>query len=296
MLRAGCPVYHRDRMPLLHLVVLAALQGAAEALPVSPSGHAAVARLWFSPGAAGPGLEVVLHLATALALGIAARKRLLSALGEGVRAIARPALFQASPGARDAVVLVIASAVSLGTASLVAPRVARLHDAPLATGLGLLVTGVGLASTRWTRRGRPGAHRGTTTATRETPLLLLAALVGVAHGLAVFPGASRVGAALIVLLWLGARPSRAAPLALALTLPSLFFASARGLARGADLSRIDPGDLALGLVVTFLAALLASGVLSRLVERRRLPILALWLVPLGLAWLAYARALPAPGA
>lgn len=43
-------------MPLLHLVVLAVLQGAAEALPVSPSGHAALARLWMTPGAAGAGL------------------------------------------------------------------------------------------------------------------------------------------------------------------------------------------------------------------------------------------------
>lgn len=75
-------------MPLLHLVVLAVLQGAAEALPISASGHAAAARLWLAPGAAGPGLEAVLDLATALALGIA-------------------------------------SAVSLATASLVAPRPRR---------------------------------------------------------------------------------------------------------------------------------------------------------------------------
>lgn len=73
-----------------------------------------------------------------------------------------------------------------------------------------------------------------------------------AHGLAVFLGASRVGAALIVLLWLG-------------------------------------------LVITFLAALLASGARIRLVERRRLPALSLWIIPLGLALLAYARALPASG-
>jgi undecaprenyl-diphosphatase len=282
-------------MPLLHLVVLAVLQGAAEALPVSPSGHAAALRLWLSPGAEGPGLEAVLHLATALALGIAARKQLASALGEGVRAIARPTLFRASPGARNAAVLVIASAASLGTTSLVAPRIARLGDAPFATGVGLLVTGVGLVSTRWARHGWPGAPSVDSAAPQEAPLILLAALVGIAHGLAVFPGASRVGAALIVLLWLGVRPNRAVSLALLITLPSLLLAAAPGLARGAELPGIDPGDLALGLVVTFLAALLASGVLSSLVERRRLPALALWIIPLGLALLAYARALPASG-
>lgn len=289
-------MYHRARMPLLHLVVLAVLQGAAEALPVSPSGHAAAARLWLTPGAAGPGLEAVLHLATALALGIAARTRLASALGEGVRAIARPTLFRASPGARDASALVIAAAASLGTASLVAPRIATLSDAPFATGVGLLVTGAGLVSTRWARRGWPGARPVHGAVPQEAPLVPLAALAGIAHGLAVFPGASRVGAALIVLLWLGARPRRAVPLALLITLPSLLLAAAQGLARGAELGGIDPGGLALGLVVTFLAALLASGVLLSVVERRRLPALALWIIPLGLALLAYARALPASGA
>jgi undecaprenyl-diphosphatase len=281
-------------MPLLHLVILAVLQGAAEALPVSPSGHAAVARLWLTPGAAGPGIEAVLHLATALALGIAARKRLVGALGEGVRAIARPALFQASPGARDAATLVIASAASLATARLVAPRVEALRDAPLAVGLGLLATGVGLASTRWARRGSPGASRDRVAAAADAPSIPLAALAGVAHGLAVFPGASRVGAALTVLFWLGVRPGRAIDLALLITVPSLLVAAA-GFTRGAGAGGIDLGALTFGLVTAFLATLLATSFLRVLVDRRRLPALALWIIPLALAMLAYARALPGSG-
>jgi undecaprenyl-diphosphatase len=282
-------------MPLLHLVVLAVLQGAAEALPVSPSGHAAVARLWLSPGAAAPGIEAVVHLATAIAMGIAARRRLAGALGEGVRAVARPALFQASPGARDASVLVIASAASLGTASLVAPRVEALRDSPFAIGLGLLATGVGLASTHWARRGWPGARRVSGAPAAEAPSIPLAALAGIAHGLAVFPGASRVGAALTVLFWLGVRPGRAIDLALLLTVPSLLVAAARGLAHGASLGGIDPGALAFSLVTALLTTLLATSLLRSLGDRRRLSALALWIIPLALAMLAYARALPASG-
>jgi undecaprenyl-diphosphatase len=286
-------------MPLLHLVVLAVLRGAAEALPISPSGHVAVARLWMRPAAADAGLFAVLHLATALALGIAARRRLVVAFEEGVRAIARPALFQASPGARDAVVLVIASAASVLTASLIAPRVEALESAPYAVGLGLVAAGLGLASTRWARRGWLGARRVNRGATADAPSMSLsipvAALAGIAHGIAVFPGASRVGAALTVLLWLGVSAGRAVDLALLITAPTLLVAAAHGLAREAALSGIDAGAIAFGLVLSFLAALLASGALRDLTARHRLPALALWIIPLGLAMLAYARALPVSG-
>ncbi len=288
-------VYHRAAMPLLHLVVLAVLQGAAEALPVSPSGHAAVARLWMAPSAAAGGLEAVLHLATALALGIVARRRLAAALGEGVRAVARPSLFLASPGARDAIVLVVATAASLATVKVFTPRIEALQAEPSAIGLGLLAVGVGLASTRWARRGWPSLRPVKGGGPGDAPAFPLAMIAGVAHGLGIFPGASRVGAALTVLLWLGMSVGRAIDLALLITVPSLLVAAAKGLALEGALGGIDAGSVAVGLVVAFVAAVVAGGALRSLGERRRLPVLALWIIPLGLAMLAYARALPTSG-
>ncbi len=282
-------------MSLLQLVVLAVAQGAGEALPISASGHAAVARLWLGRGDAGPAIEAGMALATATALGVAGRRRLAVALGEGVRAIARPGLFQVSPGARDAAVLTVASAASLATAHLVAPRVEGLRSSPLAIALGLIAAGVGLASTMFARRGWPRAARSTGAAAAEAPSLPLAALVGVAHGLAVFPGVSRVGAALTVLLWLGVRADRAVDLALLITVPSLLVAAARGSAGGSGPEAFEPGALAIGVVIAFLAARIAASTLKSLVATRRLPLLALWIIPLGLALLAYARALPASG-
>ena len=70
------------------LAVLAALQGATEALPVSRSGHLVVARLWLDAGPSGAAFEAILHVGTALGLVVVARRRLLGALGEGVRAVA----------------------------------------------------------------------------------------------------------------------------------------------------------------------------------------------------------------
>ena len=161
----------------------------------------------------------MLLLGIALGLAAAARRRLVAVL----RAFAHPELFSTSPDARDAAVLTIGCGVSLTVTFLVMPRVELWGEPPAATGIGLLVTGLALASTLLARRhpdGAPGL-RFAPTPRPTAPSLPAAALVGLVHGLAVFPGASRVGAALILLLWMGVRPSRAIDLAFLLTVPSL---------------------------------------------------------------------------
>jgi undecaprenyl-diphosphatase len=271
-------------MPLSHVAVLAVLQGAAEALPVSGSAHGVVARIWLDQEPAAGRLDVAILVGTALGLAAAARRRLFAALGEGVRAIARPALFKGSAAAHDAAVLGIGGLVSLLAGAAALPRVELWSQSPSAAGAGLIVTGLALASTLLATgmRVRPAGPR---------PSFAGAVVVGVAHGLAVFPGASRVGAALTLLLWTGVRPERAVDLALLLTVPALLLAATRvpGNASGADL---DAGLFTLGLVLAFVAAVFASEALRALAERRRVGALALWTIPLGLAMLAYAHALP----
>jgi undecaprenyl-diphosphatase len=278
-------------MPLFHVAVLAALQGLTEALPVSRSAHQAVARLWLDAGAPATALETVLHLGTALGLLAVARRRLLAALAEGVRAIARPSLFISSPAAYDALVLTLATVVSMLTSALATPRVEAWRDSPTVTGLGLCVTGLGLTSIAFAPR-LPAIRAGWTGQGRASgPSLAGAVVIGMAHGIAAFPGASRVGAALTLLLWMGVRPGRAVDLAFLLTVPSLLIAFAHGAgARHA----LDTGTIVLGLVLAFVAVTIASEILRGLLERRRIGALALWTIPLGLAMLAYARALPLP--
>lgn len=268
-------------MPLLHVALLAALSGVTEALPVSPSGHGIVARLWLDPGAAPPRIEALMALGTALGLAAAAWRRLAGAAGEGVRAVARPALFGASQAAHDAALLFVGSVVSAFVSAVTLPRVEMWAASPTATGLGLCASGLAVASIALAPRF--AAHDGA----GARPSLVGAVLVGAAHGLAVFPGASRVGAALTVLVWIGVKPHRAVDLALLLTVPALGVAFARGAQGG-----VGATTIALVVSLAFVGAVAAAEVLRGLVERRRVGALALWMVPLGLAMLAYARALP----
>jgi undecaprenyl-diphosphatase len=275
-------------MPLLHVALLAVLQGLAEVLPISRSGHEVVARLWLDAGASAVALEGLLHIATAAAFLASARRRLAAACADGVRAIARPAMFAASPGAQDAAVIVVASAVSLITGSIAEPRVEMFRESPTATGVGLIVSGLAIASTALAPRAPASwAAKGAASG----PSLAGAMVVGISHGIAVFPGASRVGAALALLLWMGVRPRRAVELAFLITVPALLLAFARGLAAR---NAVETGTIVLGVVLAHVAAMIGSESLRSLADRRRVARLALWTIPLGLAMLAYARALRAP--
>lgn len=268
----------------MDVTVLAAVEGAAQALPISASGHAAAARLWLRVAEGDAWVGAAQALGAALALTLAVRQRLSRAFGEGARALARPSLFRASPPARDAARLALGAAASLIVAAALRSHAAPWRDAPLAVGLGLLATGAALASTALAPR-RDGRDEA------DAPSLAGTIAAGAAHGVAALPGASRVGAALVVLLWLGVRPARAVELALAISIPALL---ASGLAEARAFHGPAPGAGAVtsSLLAAFLSAAAAAAALHFLAERRRTGALSLWVVPLGLAMVAYARALP----
>ena len=267
-------------MPLFTVAILAGLQGFAEVLPISASGHGIVAKLWMD-GDEGVS-PAILSGAILVAMAVALRSSLVAAVGEGIRAVARPILFTTSPGAQVAAVTAVTTAVSLGVGAALGPFVDEWGQEPLGIGVGLVVTAVGLSSTRLAPR-----------AYLEAPSLLGAVLVGVAHGYAVAPGISRVGMALTLLLWLRVKAPRALELALLLSLPGLVIAFVEGMLVGRPTGApTEVGTAITGLVVAFLAAGFACMLLRALVSRGRLALFALWLMPLGLATIAYARALP----
>ncbi|EYF05949.1 undecaprenyl-diphosphate phosphatase [Chondromyces apiculatus] len=273
-------------MSPVDVVLFAALQGAAEVLPISASAHVTAARIWLGLERDLAVLTGVAQLATAAAVVVLARHTLLAAFGEGLRAISRPSLFRDTPGGRDMVLIVVGAAMSLALSAVLRPYVALWSEAPLAQGLGLVISGAALASA--IIAPPPGARA-------EAPGVVGMVGVGLAHGLGVAPGASALGAALVVLMWLGVRPGRALDLALAISVPTLLVEGARSLgafgAPGVGAS-IGAGSVAGGLVVAFLGASLAGVGLRWLLERRWVAALAVWMIPLGLATVAYARALP----
>jgi undecaprenyl pyrophosphate phosphatase UppP len=268
-------------MELGPLVLASSLRGATEALPLSGPAHALLARLWLTPPPEHRALEPLVLLAVAAAMAFAVRGRLGSVVGEGLRAIARPGLLRSSSAAREAGLVALAALTSAGAAALVRSGVEGWLEAPSAVGLGLLSTAALLVTSRFAPR-----------ADVSLPSARAALLVGAAHGLSIGPGGSPLATGIVALVWLGVRRDRAVEIALEITMISLvveFFRTAgpRGLFGAAA------GPAILVTVVAFLTASVAASWLRDRSAERSPAVFALWLAPLGLAAIAYARALGA---
>jgi len=266
-------------LPLHIIVLLAGIQGLSEALPVSRSGHDAVAWIWLEPGANGVRLETVLHVATALALLFAARKRLALAAGAGLRAITRPTLFRSSAKAHDAAVIATALVASSVTRAVLDHFTLPWKATPVATGFGLVLTGLLLGTTHLVGPAR-----------NREPSVSLAVVLGLAHGAGALPGGSDIGAVLVLSAWMGMKNDLALDLALLLSGATLFVNFFSALLEGMVLPDVSPMMLIMGFVTAFLGATVAIGATRLLLEKRALSLTAFWVVPLGFAMLAYSRA------
>lgn len=181
---------------------LGVVQGVAEFLPVSSSGHLLLLRALLGVSSPGASLEVILHLGTLVAVVIRLRERVVELLRGLVRR---------TPQARHLLVMLV-----LG--SLPAAVVGVLGGAPLEHWLfrpavvpvGFLLTSAALWST-------PPPSRGRRPLGQLSPVAALG--IGAAQALALIPGLSRSGATIAASRWVGLEPSAAAEFSFLLLIP-----------------------------------------------------------------------------
>lgn len=177
-------------MTLLHAVLLGVIQGVAEFLPISSSGHLAIAEhLLGQAGAADiPGFfDVLLHLGTLAAVFAAYWRDIREMIAEffsGVGDLVHGTTPTPVPPARRLILLIIVGTLPLFAVLPVKDLVEGLGDNMYFVGGALLVTGCLLFASDRVRRGRK---------TERTAALLDAVLVGAAQAVATCPGISRSG-------------------------------------------------------------------------------------------------------
>lgn len=266
--------------PFEQSALLGALQGLTEFLPVSSSGHLALAQTLFGVEGAGLTLSVVLHAGTLLATVVYFRRQLGAIVADWVRASAQLRLPEIDHPGRDAWLVVAATAPTAIFGLMLHDTVERWTREPLVTGIGFLVTSLVLLSTHWARGG-----------TQRSPSFGGAVLIGLLQTLAIFPGVSRSGMTIIAALWLGLRSERAFEFSMLLSIPAVLGAVVLELAGASNLEG-QAATLIFGATVAFVVGLSALALLRRAVSHGRLAWFALWVLPLGFATLALARALP----
>jgi len=204
-------------MSALEAITLAIVQGFTEFLPVSSSGHLALAHWLFGLSGEGEALPlefvVLVHFGTLVAVVV----YYWSDLAEIVRDVFRPrrdvADGEACGWGRRLLILLVVATIPAVFAVLVEDQVEYVMNVPWAVGCALLVTGTALlASERLGRRVK---------ADRETTALD-ALLVGIAQMAAIIPGISRSGSTIAAGLGVGFKREWSARFAFLMSVPAIF--------------------------------------------------------------------------
>ena len=254
-------------MNLSEALLLGALQGATEFLPVSSSGHLVLAQNLIS-GFSQPGIlfDVTLHLGTLIAIAIYFWRDLSGLL---------TCCGRRGPAAeveRRLLRLLIAGSIPTAIIGLTFKhQVERMFESPALVAGMLLVTGTLLFIAD---RYRPGTRREESLTTSD------AILTGIAQGVAIIPGISRSGSTIVALLLRDVSGETAARFSFLLSMPAVGGAALLSLR---DAEKLVPGELPVylaGAGVAMIVGMLAIHLLLGVLRRRRLGWFAVycWLV------------------
>ena len=198
-------------MGYLKVLVLAVVQGIAEFLPVSSSGHLQVLGNWFGFDAeANMTLNIVLHAGTLLAILIFYFQKLLSLLLE--------ALFRRK---FRVIALVIAGSVPTGIIGIAIKKTgldATLFGSVWVPAAGFAVTATLLWNT-FRRRGRKASPQSGKNI--EELGFGQAVAIGIAQGIAIMPGISRSGSTIASGVKCGLKSTDAAEFSFLLAIPAI---------------------------------------------------------------------------
>lgn len=242
----------------LQIVILAIVQGIAEFLPISSSGHLVALSAWFGKPEGSAEVNIVLHSGTLLAILVFYRQR----IGELVL--------------KDRQVLAL---LVIGTvpAAVLGIWIKQNHEGilenALLAGLMLPVTAFALMSLPKIMPGKKN----------YSELGIAAVLfIGFAQAFALLPGISRSGITIVAGSLVGMKRQSAATFSFLLAIPAIAGASLFEVRHIMEHGSSTPiWMLAIGTLISFSVGLLALRWLVRWVETGKLHLFAYWLLPVG---------------
>jgi len=204
-------------LEIFRAVFLGIVQGLTEFLPISSSGHLALAQAIFGYEESGLTFEVFVHFGTVVSVLVAFRSEIGDILGALFHGLVRPGqwahLWKTNPNFRMNWLILI-GIIPAGIAGfMVEEFVDQAFQNPLLVGVMLLVTALILWSSRY--------------ATIKDSHLdwKKSILVGLAQTLAIIPGISRSGTTITAGMWLKLNPELAAKFSFYLAIPVILGAS-----------------------------------------------------------------------
>ncbi len=252
-------------------LVLGITQGISEFIPISSSGHLVVMRAVMGIGEIPVLYDVVLHIATLIAVVVFFRVRIARMLVALARWIARRSSDDDRVDLKLALLVLIGTAVTVVIALAIRPL--DLHLYPKIVSGAFLVTAVLLILSHFA-----GGATGYEGVGKRHALI-----VGAVQGLAVIPGISRSGSTIFAALASGVSRERAAEFSFLLSIPAIVGALVLELRHLGDLgTAVPPAAMAAGFAGALVFGFLSLSLLVRLIRGGRLWVFSIYLIPLGI--------------
>jgi undecaprenyl-diphosphatase len=234
----------------LEAFFLGLIQGLTEFLPVSSSGHLVVLQALFGIEQQGILVEIVVHVATLVSVLIFYRRRVGALVAGALRGNPEALIYGLK--------LVVATLPAVLLVLVAGDFLDGLFESPAVAGVGFLITGAILWSTRKTA---PAAKF-------SGPGWSAALLIGCAQALAIMPGISRSGATVAAALALGIAPLAAAEFSFLMSVIAISGAAVRALPElGAAPSGVI-APLAIAVVSALVFGVAAIWLFVRLLQSR----------------------------
>jgi undecaprenyl-diphosphatase len=257
-------------------LILGALQGATEFLPVSSSGHLVLAQALF--GLREPELffDLILHLGTLLAVLAFYRTEFFGMLRElGVLLSPRglALAFRVRPLFRLGALIVLGSIPTAILGLAFKGFLSSLFSSLLAVGVDLILTAAFLLA---------ASFRKTPAYNSELEFPVWAALaIGCIQGLAIAPGLSRSGVTISLAILLGVERTLAARYSFLLSVPAIVGANAIVLLGGAPPSAFPKEAMLAGFAASALVGILCLALLSLILRKDRFQLFVPWCLAAG---------------
>jgi undecaprenyl-diphosphatase len=271
----GAEAGEGQKLDVLWAVVLGAIQGATEFLPVSSSGHLSLGQAWLEidPSSAGHRFNITLHAGTLIAVVWVYRRDVVALL----QVLVRPHVDSED---RTRLGMMLLASIPLGIVLIPAVEdlVVRMESSVRAVGIAFWITAAILFAAF---RGGRGEGEPST----QPPKAWQAILIGLAQLGAVLPGISRSGSTIAAGIAVGLDRAAAARFSFLISLIAVGGASAKEVleivSEGAAADPIDPLPFAAGFVASLVVGLLSLRGLLYLVGRGRIGGFVVYLAVLG---------------
>ncbi|MBE6908743.1 MAG: undecaprenyl-diphosphate phosphatase [Ruminococcaceae bacterium] len=273
-------------MSLLHSLLLGIIQGVTEFLPISSSGHLAIAEhvLGMSGASDIPEFfDVLLHLGTLFAVFVAywaEIKEIILEFFRGVGDLAHGTTPQKVPPARRMILLIIVGTLPLFLVLPVKDKIEGLSENMIFIGAALLFTGMMLWLCDRVSTGRK---------TEKNARLSDALIVGLAQALATCPGVSRSGMTITGGCFMSFERSFAVRFSFLLSIPAILGANILSL-KDAIEAGVAWGDVPVYLAGVVTAAIVGYGcirLLRYIADRGRFGVFAYYCWAVGILVLIF---------